>query len=607
MENSMKFLRKKNFSTLSDGDLTSARRVLAIACLLVSSLSFAQSTSFYGYDTNIAPSTNYSVPVGRSYFTTTVEPTAEGAKLIVDIYHGKLNSPVSLSLQAAVNDGSGKFEAIPFLELDKDVKDNPTDYHSRREFNLTYAELNAKFSKLLPPGASQLVIGPGTPLFVFSHFTDYNHLWGSVGRGGIFFMPEDPKGSTATNLSSVQARRPTEFEVAYPISNTMILKYNDVATKSGLKPGGEIGSHVEAEGKFQIPVEETETVKKRLFEISNSSSEVAKIFGPDWTLTPNLRYMLKDAAGKHILDKNGLPTPDPMVDTYYDNKNYDAAKKDVNIRYRMTEQNGIGKWGLKPGMGKDLGNGIQRRVEYALDATDSKPETIRAFADSVDPLNPFRAIREAIPGATPSDFLLPSVKVTDTRFKFELKHKNGLTIEVSLDQVEVDSLRSKIPSVKYTQLEMDIGHASTSATSGKAVATSGGAYTPTVSPEQTKFLQSLGSAAILDGRPVMHSIQDLEETAPVQAKNKADILLATTAIESLRDNVLGKNWLPGAQKGSLAATALGLVSEKDSSASVKKLFAEKARLANQGIAGNMNILVTSGAVVGGSCGNAFGN
>ena len=39
-----------------------------------------------------------------------------------------------------------------------------------------------------------------------------------------------------------------------------------------------------------------------------------------------------------------------MVDTYYDNATFDAAKHDVAIRYRWTEGNQAGAWNFKPGL-----------------------------------------------------------------------------------------------------------------------------------------------------------------------------------------------------------------------------------------------------------------
>jgi len=586
---------------------------LSIATLLSWNSSFAQGVAaqnFYGaYSNSTGGTGDPSKPVAdRSYFTTSVEPHGKDVKLTVEIWHGALNSPVSLSLQAAVNNGSGKFESITFKELDSKVADNPTNYYSKREFILTYADLNKHLGALLPDVAKKkLKIGPGTPLFVFADFPQLNHEWGGVGRGGIFFMPEDGKGNSPATIVA-KARRPVELEVAYPITETMALKYNDLtqSEKPGLKVGGEVGSHVEAEGKFQIPLENTDEVKKALFDLANDPKKAAALLGPDWTMATNTRYMLKDAAGNLVLDSKGMPKPDPMVDTYYDNKDYDAAKNDVNIRYRMTEQNGIGKWGLKPGMGLDLGNGIVRRVEYALDATDSKPETIAKFADSMDPLNPFRAIREAIPGAVPSEFLTPSVEVNDTRYKFELKHSNGMSIEISLDQVTTTSLREKLPAVKYVQMEMDIAHAATSAGNAVGAVSTGTELKATLTAAQKAFLSTLTTKAILDGRPIMHTIADLANNAPVQVKNAADYKLAEAAIEALRDEVLGKNWIPGAQKGSLAVTALGLISEKESSESVKKMFDAKAELAKKGIFKKLNILETSGARIGGRCGNAFG-
>ena len=74
---------------------------------------------------------------------------------------------------------------------------------------------------------------------------------------------------------------------------------------------------------------------------------------------------------------------------------------------------------------------------FFVDATDDKPESIKSFVDSMDQMNPLKMIRELVPNSTPSDFLEPSLKITDKRFKFKLTHTNGLVVEVSLDDVLV--------------------------------------------------------------------------------------------------------------------------------------------------------------------------
>src|SRR5690606_5395123 len=116
-------------------------------------------------------------------------------------------------------------------------------------------------------------------------------------------------------------------------------------------------------------------------------------------------------------DSKGFPMPDPMVDTYYDNDSFDAAKNDMAVRYRWTEGNRTGAWNFKPGLTMATPEGVVYRVEYGVDTTSDKPGELAKFTDSSHPLNPFQMIRQVVPGSTPSDFLKPAVEITDFRYK----------------------------------------------------------------------------------------------------------------------------------------------------------------------------------------------
>ncbi len=556
----------------------------------------ASNVNFWGqYGTRAQHDINQPVPE-RSYFTTTVEQAPEGAKLIVEIYHGKLNNPVELGLQVALNDGSGKVQAIFLKELSKPIADNPNNYYSKREFVLNYAELNSELQKILPAKAKHIQIGPGSPLFVVATFPDYSHQWGSIDRGGIFFLPAD--GQTTENQeSNGTARRPTDLDLAYPISNNMQLTYNNPETGAGLS--GQIRSRLESEGKFQIPLREMDRIRQQLFEIAKNPAEAAKILGADWTMAAELRYMKKDGNGKLALDQHGLPIPDPMVDTYYDNQNFDAAKNDMVIRYRWTEGNSTGAWNFKPGLTHASKDGIVDRLEFGVDTTDNKPESIQKFADSMDPLNPFQMIRTVVPGSTPSEFLKPAVEISDTRYKFKLTHKNGLVVELSLDYVSAKSLRDERAPAQFGQLEMDIDHLAT-ASQNVASTNSLNVLSSLVnqSTEQdTAFLKTLGKKAFLDGRPVLHSIADLEAKSPVKEKHKSDFQIAAKAIKALRGAVVGNNWIPGAQKNAYATMALGLVSKTEASTSVRATLAKETGAESTESAGEVG-----GAT---NCGSAF--
>lgn len=515
---------------------------------------------------------NQPVSSGRSYFTTATEEVPGGFKLIVDIWSGEKNVPVALWLQVAINDGKGKIQAIPIMQLNDYVKDNPDNYHSRREFVLTYQQINDAIKANVSSSAQHLQVGPGSALFLYGHwkaYSHYGHSWGGFERGGIFFAPES-KNSTSTHAIAAPARQPTELDIAYPISNIMTMQYNDQINgqSSGLKKGGQIRSRLESEGKFQIPLDDAPAMRAKLFALANDPAQAAQILGADWTVSAEMRYMKKDAQGQLILDQHGHPTPDPMVDTYYDSKDSKGASNDIALRYRWTEGNATGAWNFKPGLTHMSPEGIVNRIEYGIDTTDDKPETIKKFANSMDPLNPLKLIRELVPGATPSDFLLPSVKVTDVRHKFKLKHKNGLVIELSLDDVLAESLRGP-QKTRFVQLEADIDHLSTA--SNNVASTASGGLSGDISSFKG-FLQNLDSNAFLDGRAVIHSSKDLDPKSPVLKAHANDFAEAEIAIKALRSHVAGKNWLPAPQKASLAAVLLGHVDKAHASKSVRTLI-----------------------------------
>lgn len=597
----LKNFKRRNYQQLTTqaADCLSSCMIcfgVALSLLAVSAQrsNAAGNFQFYGAYPNIPSDANFDISKpseGRSKFIASAEPAQGGARLIVDLHNGKRNEPVSLWLQVAINDGNGKLIPVTLMQLSDRVKDNPSNYGSRREFNLNYDELNRSLRKILPAAAQHLEIGPGTPLFVYGKWVDYSHDWGGIGRGGIFYMPEiSPEESTSgattrvAQTSSLGAR-PTELDLAYPITNLMALKYNTVrgGKTVGLKVGGQIGSRLESEGKFQINVidrlatstADPNVVLQKLFTLSKNPAEARRVLGPDWTIKPELRYMKKDASGKMLLDEHRLPQPDPMIDVYYDDKDYRASQNDIAIRYRKTEGNGYGSWNLKPGVYTVSAEGIMNRLEYAIDATDALPETIKPFADSYDPLNPFNIVlRQAIPEAVPSEFLFSAVRIVDYRYKFKLQHSSGVEVELSVDNVTAESTRDNRAPIRYVQLEADVAHPATAkANVAKAVDAFFG-----LSSQNDRFtIARLGANAYIDGRPSMHSIADLEASSPVMQKNSEHLNIAAIAIKSLREELIGKNWLRGPQKNALAAYLLGLVNEREASPSVKKLLTDVSR------------------------------
>lgn len=574
----------KFYSTLRF--LTTSAVSLSLLLAFLESSAYAQNVSFSGDYFGVRnPHSDPTQPVssGRSYFTTEVTELPDNkVKLSVDLWHGNLDAPVALNLKVAINDGSGQLASIPFMELQKAVADNPTLYLSKREFVFSYQELNEALQKALPGPVQHIKIEPGTPLFLHAYWPKYNHTWGDIGRGGIFYLPESKTATGTKKLVTTKTRAAAELDLAYPITSLLAFRYSHMenGVRKGLKEKGQIKSRLEMEGKYQVPLADADELLKKLFALANDPKLASQVLGADWSIQAEMRYMKKDAQGNLLKDKNGMPIPDPMVDTYYDSVESRGAQNDVALRYRWTEQNATGSWNFKPGMTHSTADGIVSRLEYAVDTTDDKPETVKRFADSMDPLNPFRAIRDLVPGAKPSDFLFPSVKLDDTRYKFKIKEKSGLVVEVSLDQVTASSLRNG-KKARFVQLEMDVDHPSTASNNLASAVVKIATFGALVDPADLDLLKTMDAKAFLDGRPVMHTIEDLEKTSAVNTKHGADFSRAEQMIVRLRDHALGANWLAAPQKASLAALLLDHVQRKDMSKSVRNMFSQVRKRGGQ--------------------------
>lgn len=542
-------------------------------------------------------------PVARGYITVNAVPAVGGANIEVEVFQDRLNSPVKLSLGVAIatpdavaGQKAGSIQ-IPLKLLSNGVNDSKL-YYQKEVFFLSYDELQ-KFFDEKAPNATGLKVEPGMALVVKADFPS-GHNWGGFDRGGVFFLPPrlgaDGKpvveSVTQAKAATMPAARPSALDLAFNIPTTVTNVFNDRESGAGLKTGGQIRSRVEGEGKFQINQAEYMHIKKLLIELANNPQKAAEILGSDWTIKFEDRYMKRDKSGQVIRGSDGLPIPDPMVDTYYDNDKFDAAKNDMAFRYRWTEGNQTGSWNFKPGIGRSDANGVMYRVEFGVDTTDDKPQTLKAFADSFHPLNPFQIIRDVVPGAKPSEFLKPAVRLEDNRYKFKLHHKNNLEIEISVDDVRAFDLRKGGKPARYYQLEMDIAHLATNSmnvVNGASGATYGGGikYKPTgqnwerafynwaddasLQDAVTKFLGALGPNAQFDGRPVLHDGTDLAQDSALLMSRKQDFDMAGDIIEKIRKYTMPKGWRPGAQKYAFAAASLGLVEFKEMSKSTAKV------------------------------------
>lgn len=543
-------------------------------------------------------------PVSRGYIIPTAEPIPGGARINVEIYHKEKATPITLWLQVALNDGKGEVKLLPIKLLSDKVNDNADSYYSHRSFDVTYDEMNQAL-KAMAPGAKNAELGPGSPVFVYAQFEkvkagDWVHQWGGMARGGAVFLPGKASASSRAASAGVKVARPTELDLAYNIDQTLANQFNDPSSNKGLKVGGQIRSRVEAEGKFQIPLDKMQSVRDELFKLANNPSEAAKLMGDGWTFKLEDRYLLLDHdlvrksvpafahmtdaeidanrkklgddASKYLKrDSRGFPIPDAMDDVYLDNATRDAAKHDMAFRYRWTEGNKTGSWNFKPGTGWISDEGVVYRNEFAVDTMDNDPAALARFADSDHPLNFFKSIRQTVPGAKPSDFLSNSVRIVDNRYKFKMQHTSGLIVELSLDDMRFNDMRDPNgKTMRSLQMEMDVDHLATQSTN---------VINPTrgqlehLDPKQVKpWLEKLDESAFLEGRPVLHEIEDVQPGSVIRKARAAEFDLATKAIEGLRTHLVGTEWLPGAQKYALAAHALGLTKGK-TPASLDRMFA----------------------------------
>jgi len=514
-------------------------------------------------------------PTGRGYITHRMESAPGGAYLTVEVVQDRSHSPVKLRLAF---DGTSSSPGRPNLLLTRGVS-NPSGYRTKFEFYLDYEKLRAWASAKGVTNAAER-IAPNKTMVVIANFPS-GHRWGGTDRSGMFRLPR-PSASQSTSAAPAsvadsatlpafgEGSPATSLDVGQVIDSPLADEFAPLRGRGGLEVGGQIRSRVEAEGKFQLSEAEFLNIQRALFQLASNRRLARTVLGTEWSLEVVTRYMKKDSNGNVIHDSSGFPVPDPMIDTYYDTDNLDAARHDIAIRYRWTAGNRTGTWNFKPGLGRRSEDGIVYRVEYGVDAVDDRPESIEVFANSNHPLNPFQLLREIVPGVSPGRFFKPALKITDDRYKFALKHRSGIIIEVSLDRVLAQRLgRATDARVTFYQLEMDIEHiateslneVSTSLTLNSPNSGSSNPDTPT-SPYTT-----------------LHIPADVEQGSPTLEAQQATFELATVVIRALRDHLLGQHWRPGAQKYAFAAAALGAIHPSNVSRSVSELGFSKGKCA----------------------------
>jgi hypothetical protein len=533
----------------------------------------------------------------KAFAVATIQPSAKavpgGIEISVDIKYDPGQGgiiPVKLTLQGLAPVRGNDHAIVNLLDL-SNGEITPSRTNSTVTYTLKYDDINRRLARA---GFANMKVADGTKLWVLGEFTNRQamngrHVWGGYSRNGEITLP----ASTSASGANVTVVEPQELDLAVKIDAALRRKYNK--GNEGLVANGQIRSRLEAEGKYQLTEGEFDTVVQDLLKLANDPALAEKVLGKEWSIALETRYLKKTPTGQ-LRMSGGLPVPDPMVDTYYDDRQRRAAQNDMAIRYRYTAGNNSGAWNFKPNGGRQYKDGTVFRTEYGLDTTSGDPKIIKDFVDSNEIHNPFRLLRDVIPGANPSDFFEPSVKITDDRFKFLLKHQNGLAIEVSADRVVAEDLRaprSERKEMKFWQLEMDIDHLATTSSNVVSAtpqrAPGGSAGTPQISlgtADRGRGLslsqftgaggnQSAGLFGQNGGQmliPGLHTLDSMAPSSQVRQRHEGEFDLARSVMKKLVKHTLGTEYLLGAQKYAFSAYRLGLLSRARVSPSVEEVI-----------------------------------
>jgi energy-coupling factor transporter ATP-binding protein EcfA2 len=186
---------------------------------------------------------------------------------------------------------------------------------------------------------------------------------------------------------------------------------------------------------------------------------------------------------------------------------------------------------------------IDGGLSFALpeaEATAGRPVTLGVRPEHLHPAN-------EIPDATPIAFTM-----MQERHRFTLEHKDGLSIDISVDFVEVTHKGKK---VSMPMVEMEIDHLYF----GKGNKAGG---TPTSirsfesESEQKKWSKTLSGNASLNGLPRFHELADLQDKSIWSTKEQKQ---TEKIIDRLFPVLFPQGAKPSPQKGVAIADKLGLI------------------------------------------------
>jgi hypothetical protein len=553
----------------------------------------------------------------RGFIKVAAEPSDTGCVIKVTSGHQSKNEDVTLILQARVrhtttdpNDATKKIteEKVITLDIMHTGKINPDGFESESKFEVDYDKINAYLAHYQPG----LQLSPGTPLAVYAAW-DNSHQWGGYARDGIVYIPQrlqNPLSAAGASGANDPLGGPVPLDIGVQLSEDLVKAntwYGPHGSTEVLARGGQFMSRVESEVKVEVPYDKGNEVARRLtslIQLTNDAyvleqkaktdpsvkgaaeakqaevkSTAERIFGRGWNLSIEdvRRFYEFDAAGKLVLDAEGLPKVMPMLDRYYDSQDGKLAQRGIALRFRETPKDPMGLVNIKMPSPGDLPNptnlaGLIGRYDTGIQTVKgirSTPEALTQFFDSTEHLNAFKYIREAIPGLTAKDVLKPAMDLTTRRYKIMLEHESGTSVEISLDHVTAVALDEKgnvrldasgKPMVAtFWQDERDLEHLqlnSNNQASNTGAAAFGALGQFSTEDEQDKWLKKLGGDATLSGPPRIHRPSDV--TNPSIIDSEAYKLLLDVGPRS-HQHLLGFTPRGAMQKYAWAARLTGIV------------------------------------------------
>jgi len=199
---------------------------------------------------------------------------------------------------------------------------------------------------------------------------------------------------------------------------------------------------------------------------------------------------------------------------------------------------------------------IRKRIEYGgtLKSKNVPRGALEMWIKKTDsPYNPAgAAMRELMPNGT-TDKTPVGFTMMQERHRFTLEHKDGLSIDISVDFVEVTH-KGKTISIPMVEMEIDhlyFGKGNT-ASSGKPTSIQGF----TTEAQQKAWTKNLSGNASLNGLPRFHELSDLQDMSIWQTPEQKQT-------EEIIDQIFPVLYPKGAsvspQKGVAVAEELGLI------------------------------------------------